>query len=266
MLRSMSSSFRHVVQNLSVFAPGRLQLSITTQQHGVGVQAQGELQPALNGGSHDSPRLPALPPPSLQASSDLAEEGRSSLAGHDSSGTTRETLDVAASAEHHRLTSLSSSVDLRAVAVALERGLPYAILLLLLFLSTQLKVHRWDQMPTIVMVAIHLRHPNRARAALRVCPLSPHTWCRCCPHPIPRRPPPPSHMLQAISLCAYLSLLLFRLNTIIRGQVALKHERRARELLTAAAAAMAHVPAVLLLRGQAGNLILNGPRPSKVGQ
>jgi hypothetical protein len=48
--------------------------------------------------------------------------------------------DVAAAAEHHRLNSLSSSVDLRAAGIALERGLPYAALLLILFISTHIVV------------------------------------------------------------------------------------------------------------------------------
>jgi hypothetical protein len=49
-----------------------------------------------------------------------------------------EAADVAAAAEQHRLTNAAASVDLRSLAVALERGLPYAALLLLLFISTHM--------------------------------------------------------------------------------------------------------------------------------
>ncbi len=47
---------------------------------------------------------------------------------------------IAAAVEQHRLSSLHSSVDLRAVALALELGLPYATLLLFLFVSSHLAV------------------------------------------------------------------------------------------------------------------------------
>lgn len=136
--------------------------------------------------------------------------GRGAGAGGDGSSTADEAADVASAAEHHRLTNLTSSVDLRAVALALERGLPYALLLLFLFLS--------------------------------------------------------SHVV-GISVYAYLSFVLFRLNTLIRSQVALKQDRQARPLLAAAGVAGVQVPLVLLaLRGQdlAGNLVLQGSRlPSK---
>jgi hypothetical protein len=231
---SMSASFRHLVQNLRSLIAGdtpgnsRLQLSITTQPSPLAGEggpaadaatilqmpaAQQEHQPVLSGSS-DGVRLPAgaTLPSALQPASSRVEEGLASAASHGSSGAASEPSDVASAAEHHRLTSLNSSVDLRAVALALERGLPYAILLLLLFLSTH---------------------------------------------------------LVGLSMYAYLSLVLFRLNAIIRGQVALKQDRRARKLLAAAVAALAHVPAVLLLlNGQdmAGNLMLDGRRkPSKVG-
>jgi hypothetical protein len=67
-------------------------------------------------------------------------EGSSSSSSHPGGGGGGAADDVAAAAEHHRLNSLSSSVDLRAAGIALERGLPYAALLLILFISTHVVV------------------------------------------------------------------------------------------------------------------------------
>ena len=63
---------------------------------------------------------------------------------------------------------------------------------------------------------------------------------------------------------AYLSFVLFRLNTAVRSQVALKQDRQARGLLLAAGVVLVHVPlalAALRRKGIAGNLILAGTHP-----
>jgi hypothetical protein len=296
---SMSASFRHLVQNLRSLIAGdtpgnsRLQLSITTQPSPLAGEggpaadaatilqmpaAQQEHQPVLSGSS-DGVRLPAgaTLPSALQPASSRVEEGLASAASHGSSGAASEPSDVASAAEHHRLTSLNSSVDLRAVALALERGLPYAILLLLLFLSTHLVVRSSDGMEGRASLRWECLGANAVQggAACAASLTGPFTHFSLLPAPSSARAPPPPHppthphITQGLSMYAYLSLVLFRLNAIIRGQVALKQDRRARKLLAAAVAALAHVPAVLLLlNGQdmAGNLMLDGRRkPSKVG-
>ena len=79
--------------------------------------------------------------------------------------------------------------------------------------------------------------------------------------------PPP---LQGLSVFFFLSFVLFRLNLLMRQQVALKQDRQPRLLLAVAAVAALQVPLVLvLLRGQdlAGNLVMDGSRrPSKVSR
>ena len=63
---------------------------------------------------------------------------------------------------------------------------------------------------------------------------------------------------------AYLSFVLFRLNTAVRSQVALKQDRQPRPLLLAAGVVLVHVPlalAALRRKSIAGNLILAGTHP-----
>lgn len=138
------SSLRNLIGGLRAAALGsgpasRLQLSISTQpqqplpplgavavpgagadapldQHGSAAEQEERL---LGGGAAGlGPVAPAEPPaeplPAASSPPGLARDGST---GH-------ELGDVAAAAERHRLTNLSSSVDLRAVAIALERGLP----------------------------------------------------------------------------------------------------------------------------------------------
>ena len=69
---------------------------------------------------------------------------------------------------------------------------------------------------------------------------------------------------QGIAMFASLSGVLFRLNHIIRGQVALKADRQRRQLLLAGATAASQVPLVLLLMRRQdvlGNLVLRGTNP-----
>lgn len=100
--------------------------------------AAAEAQPLLSGSGGSGVVQPAA------AAAAAAEAGLAGLGSGDlpalqaAPAAVPEEGGVAAAAEQHRLAGLHSSVDLRAVALALERGLPYATLLLFLFVSSHL--------------------------------------------------------------------------------------------------------------------------------
>lgn len=147
---------------------------------------------------------------------------------------------IAAAAEQHRLANLHSSVDLRAVALALERGLPYATLLLFLFVSTHVAVGsqpvravpRGAETRLLGSTGRHARRlPSPAPEAARAQPCRPcvaaDSGCSAMAgqraaalHP--RRP-----CLQGLSILGFLTYVLARLNGVVRAQVALKQGRRA---------------------------------------
>ncbi|KAL4458001.1 hypothetical protein ABPG75_012866 [Micractinium tetrahymenae] len=193
---------------------GRLTLTVsqppaqpagTTSLRGAGAEAH----PLLGGGGSGVVQPPA-------AAAAAAEAGLAGVGSGDQPGlqaappAAPEEGGIAAAAEQHRLSNLHSSVDLRAVALALERGLPYATLLLFLFVS--------------------------------------------------------SHLV-GLAIFGFLTYVLFRLNAVVRAQVALKQDKRAGPLLGVAGVAALQVLlslAALHRQDVAGNLVLSGSaRPSK---
>lgn len=112
---------------------GRLQLTIT-QPADEGGEAQSLLRSGSSlGGGVGSPRGAAAGAPP-----DAGLQQQQGQQAHDAGGDAD--ADLVAAAEQHRLTSLQSSVDLRAVALGLERGLPYVTLLMFLFISLHVVV------------------------------------------------------------------------------------------------------------------------------
>ncbi|PSC72643.1 Ribosomal RNA processing 1 B [Micractinium conductrix] len=182
---------------------GRLQLTIT-QPADEGGEAQSLLRSGSSlGGGVGSPRGAAAGAPP-----DAGLQQQQGQQAHDAGGDAD--ADLVAAAEQHRLTSLQSSVDLRAVALGLERGLPYVTLLMFLFISL--------------------------------------------------------HVV-GLAAFAYLTYVLWRLNAVVRRQVALKADRQRHMLLGAAGVAAAHVALALVLlqpMDMAGNMVLMGSvRPTQ---
>lgn len=130
------------------------------------------------------------------------------------------------------------------LCTALERGLPFAALLLILFCSMHLRVSQRR----------HAMHNAMLCCTAALMPAGPLTH-RTAP-PMLDRP-----SLQALFALSLLTYLLARINAVIRTQVALKAEWRAQPLLGATTAAVAAVLLTLLAtrrQGIAGNLALRG--------
>ncbi len=138
-LRATLSSLRSALSQDGPSA-GRLQLTVSTSPPppppvapGAAGHPEAEalLSPARSG---QAAAAAPSPPPSSQTYAETAtpglaaaDSGLSAGLGTGSDGPTQasnEAADVAAAAEQHRLTNAAASVDLRSLAIALERGLP----------------------------------------------------------------------------------------------------------------------------------------------
>lgn len=230
----------------------RLQLSISTPR------AAGESQNsgAAPAGEHGTAAAGGEQPPGGLA---LAVEGGLEAALQPS---------AAEEAERHRL--LTPTIDVRQLAASLERGLPFGLLLALLFVAE----HAVGEFLGVVqrgagLGAAHAKPAQRlpgligAHGCERVCARTRRSHAAGSLAPTSHGPLCATPRRAGLCSFAVLSYVLYRLNAVIRGQVALKSQLQAAPLRGVAGVVLALVPLALLLTGRqrvyAHVVLLGGP-------
>lgn len=146
-LRATLSSLRSALSQSGPSA-GRLQLTVSTSPPpppplAAGHPAEAEALLLSPGRSGQVAAAAPSPPPTVHTTSSFPAAGVDAVGGGPPAGlgamgsdgpaagtqqASGEAADVAAAAEQHRLTNAAASVDLRSLAIALERGLPCELL------------------------------------------------------------------------------------------------------------------------------------------